>query len=122
MGIHNTVQGINKKECILAGFCKLLLKEIDTKNNSCGTSYFIPSNNYYYYLGSPILVTSHYIHFKSKSSLKLSFSALSGSLEGEKCRVRKIFLRSEYVLKFLVKKFLECLKLHIYFNCPTPSE
>jgi len=98
MGIHNTVQGINEKECILTCFCKLILKEIYTKNNSCGTLYFIPSSNYYYYLGSPILVTPYYIHFKSKSSLKLSFSALSGSLEGEKCRVRKILLRSEYVL------------------------
>jgi len=37
MGIHNTVQGINEKEHILAGFCKLILKEIDTKSNSCGT-------------------------------------------------------------------------------------
>ena len=84
MGLHKKVPGINEKEWIMAGFCKLILKEIDTKNNSCGTFYFIPSSNYYYYSGSPILVTPHYFHFKRKPSLKLSSSALSGSLEGSK--------------------------------------
>jgi hypothetical protein len=98
MGIHNTVQEINEKVCTLAGFCKPILKEIDTNNNSCGTFCFVPSSNYYYNLGSPILVTPHYFPFKRKPSLKLSFSALGRSLEGEKCRLRKIFLRSEYVL------------------------